>query len=118
MLFILHSTKIITIYHCPYLLAKVKLEFAELKLIDKRVNNFKQHLKKLNVTSRKLISKSKKMAGSLTEAYLIKARINSYTENGRKVFKYLKLAIETGEKYNGRLELSRAYFETGNHLVL
>ncbi|MEZ5196727.1 MAG: AAA family ATPase [Bacteroidales bacterium] len=108
--------KIITIYYCPYLLAKVKLEFEELKSLSKSDKNYKSKLKQPLKTSDKLISKSKKMIGSLTEAYLVRAQIDIFLNKQKKAFKNLQLAIQAGEKYNGRLELSRAYFETGKFL--
>jgi tetratricopeptide (TPR) repeat protein len=108
--------KIITIYHCPYLLAKAKLEFAELKEMSANNIQFKSQLKTLLRSADKLISKSKKMKGSLTESYLIKAGIFQHLKKYKKAFKNLQLATQTGDKYNGRLELSRAYFETGKFL--
>ena len=108
--------KIITIYYCPYLLAKVKLEFKELKSLSKNDRYYNSKLKQTLKTSDKLISKSNKMIGSLTEAYLIRAKINLFLNKQKKALKYFHLAIATGEKYNGRLELSRAYFETGKFL--
>jgi hypothetical protein len=63
-----------------------------------------------------LISKSKKFVSNLTEAYLLRSRIFMFQQKPKKAFKNLQLAIQTGEKYNGRLELSRAYFETGKFL--
>jgi len=108
--------KIMTIYYCTYLLAKVKLEFAELKEMAVSDRNFMHQLKKLIKTSDKLISKSKKMIGSLTEAYLIRAGIHIFRQQQKKALKYLQLGISTGEKHNGRLELSRTYFETGKFL--
>ncbi|OYT14234.1 MAG: hypothetical protein B6I19_01115 [Bacteroidetes bacterium 4572_114] len=56
------------------------------------------------------------MIGSLTEAYLIRAKLYNFLNKPKKTLKYLHLAITTGEKYNGRLELSRAYFELGKFL--
>jgi tetratricopeptide (TPR) repeat protein len=108
--------KIIMIYYCPYLLANVKLEFEELKSLSKNDRNYKSKLKQTLKTSDKLISKSKKMIGSLTEAYLIRAKIDKFLNKQKQAFKNLQLAIQTGEKHNGRLELSRAYFETGKFL--
>lgn len=108
--------KVITIYYTAYLIAKVKLEFDELKLLPEKDRNYKSKLKVLLKTSDKLISKSKKMAGSLTESYIIRAGIHGFLNQNKKAFKFYELAIATGEKYNGRLELSRAYFETGKFL--
>ena len=108
--------KIITIYYNPYLLAKAKLEFEEIKLLPKNHIDNKYYLKELHRTANLLISKSKKMIASLTEAYLIKADIYCFQKKYNQAFKYYTLAILTGEKYKGQLELSRAYFELGKFL--
>lgn len=108
--------KVITIYHCSYLLAKVRMELARLQLMDIADRNFKHQLKKVLKTSDTLISKSKKMAGSLTESYLIRSELYRFLKKDDKALKYLVKAVETGERFNGRLELSRAYFEMGKLL--
>ena len=106
----------IPIYYIQYLLAKVKLDFERIRMKSKKDKTFKSMIKVLNKTSDELISQSKKMIPNLTEAYLIKAKVFLFLNNNQKVLKYFGLTIATGEKFNARLELSRAYFETGKFL--
>ena len=106
----------VPIYHTQYLLAKVKLDIDKLNRFSKADKKYKEILKGVNNNTKKLIAQSKKMVANLTEAYLLKAKTYMLLEKNIKTFKNLKLAIQTGEKYNGRLELSRAYFETGKFL--
>jgi hypothetical protein len=56
------------------------------------------------------------VVGYLTEAYLLRSGIFIIQKKFKKAFKNLQKAIQTSEKFNGRLELSRAYFETGKFL--
>jgi tetratricopeptide (TPR) repeat protein len=113
---LIDRNKIITIYYCPYLLAKTKLEFSELKEMPAGSLKYKSQLKSVLKSAEKLISKSKKMKGSLAESYLLKAEIYQFRQKHAQAFRYYQLAIATGVKYNGRLDLSRAYFETGKFL--
>lgn len=106
----------VPVYHTQYLLSKIKLEFGKLKTFPKTSKYFKPILKEQKKNIEKLISQSKKMIGNLTEAYLLKANYYLHFKKYKKTLKYFELAIATGEKYNGRLELSRAYFETGKFL--
>ena len=107
----------VPIYNTQYLLAKAKLEFKKLTDIPKTDKNFKFTLRGLKNTSDKLISQSKKNRGMLTEVYLVRADISYFLTKYKQAFKYYGLAIDTGEKYKGKLELSRAYFETGKFLL-
>jgi tetratricopeptide (TPR) repeat protein len=109
--------KIIKIYYCPYLLAKVQLEFALLKEMGKPDRQFRKQLRKTQKTSKKLITNSRKMMGSMSEALIIRGKIYHYLRKGSKAVKYFAKAIENGEKLNGRLELSRAFFEMGKCLL-
>jgi len=107
----------VPVYHTQYLLSKVKLEFEKLQTLPKTSKNFKPILKEQKKNIKKLISQSKKMIGNLTEAYLLKAKYYLFFKKYKKTLKYFKLAIATSEKHNGRLELSRAYFEMGKFLT-
>jgi hypothetical protein len=106
----------ISVLYTYYLIAKIQLE---LELIKDQVNkgeNYQAKLRELLKESQKLIKESKKLAGNLTEACLLRAKIFVIKKKYNNALKYFKLAIATSEKYNGRLELSRAYFETGKFL--
>ena len=106
----------VPVYHTQYLLARLKLDLEKFKSLIKSDQHFRQTLKEIKSNSNKLIAQSKKLIANLTEAYLLKAKLYQLLTKNQKVLKYLQLAIQTGEKYNGRLELSRAYFETGKFL--
>jgi tetratricopeptide (TPR) repeat protein len=108
--------KSIASYYTPYLITEIHLGLALLK--DKRNKGLKskKEIRELLKTSNKLISKSKKFVSNLTEAYVLRARIFMFQGKHGKALKNLQLAIQAGEKYNSRLELSRAYFETGKFL--
>jgi len=103
-------------YYTSYLIAKIHLSLALMN--DKRNKNIinNKEIRELLKTSGKLIVKSKKFVSNLTEAYLLRSRIFMFQQKSKKAFINLQLAIQTGEKYQSRLELSRAYFETGKFL--
>ncbi|MCB2221999.1 MAG: AAA family ATPase [Bacteroidetes bacterium] len=103
-------------YYTSYLITKIQLGLALVK--DKRNRDLKNNkeLREMLNTSNKLISKSKKFVSSLPEAYVLRAKIFMFQGKPGKALKNLQLAIASGEKFNGRLELSRAYFETGKFL--
>jgi tetratricopeptide (TPR) repeat protein len=106
----------IPIFHTHYLLAIVHFDLEKILKLKEKEPQYKAMVKEINRNSKKLIAKSKKMIANLTEAYLLRSRIFMFQQKFKKAFKNLQLAVQTGEKYNGRLELSRAYFETGKFL--
>lgn len=106
----------IPIFHTHYLLAIVHFDLEKILKLKEKEPQYKAMVKEINRNSKKLIAKSKKMIANLTEAYLLRSRIFMFQQKFKKAFKNLQLAIQTGEKYNSRLELSRAYFETGKFL--
>jgi tetratricopeptide (TPR) repeat protein len=112
----LEIIKSVNSYYTPYLITEIHLGLALMN--DKGSKNFKnsKEIGELLKTSKTLISKSKKFVSNLTEAYLLRSRIFMFQRKFKKAAKNLSLAIATGEKYNSRLELSRAYFETGKFL--
>ncbi|MBE0638404.1 MAG: AAA family ATPase [Bacteroidales bacterium] len=112
----LEIIKSIPSYYTPYLIAKIHLGLALMN--DKRNKDIKnnQEIRELLKASKKLIAKSKKFVSNLTEAYLLRSRIFMFQQKSGKAFKNLQLAIATGEKYQSRLEHSRACFETGKFL--
>jgi tetratricopeptide (TPR) repeat protein len=112
----LEIIKSIASYYTPYLITEIHLGLALMS--DKRNKDIKNNKEvgELLKTSNKLISKSQKFVSNLTEAYLLRSKIFMFQQKYGKAFKNLQLAIASGEKYNSRLELSRAYFETGKFL--
>jgi class 3 adenylate cyclase/tetratricopeptide (TPR) repeat protein len=112
----LEIVKSVGSYYTPYLIAKINLGLALMG--DKRNKDIKNNktIRELQKTSKKLISKSQKFVSNLTEAYLLRSRIFMFQQKSGKAFKNLQLAIASGENYQSRLELSRAYFETGKFL--
>jgi tetratricopeptide (TPR) repeat protein len=112
----LQESKQIPVLYGHYLITKIQLDLEFLKAQKNNGENDKGKLKEILAASNKLIKTSRKYVGNLTEAYLLRSRMFYLKENFKKALKNLSLAISTGEKYNGRLELSRAYFETGKFL--
>ncbi|MEZ5196728.1 MAG: AAA family ATPase [Bacteroidales bacterium] len=112
----LEIIKSVASYYTYYLITKIQLGLALVN--DKRNMNIKniKEIREMLKTSKKLISKSKKFVSNLTEAYVLRARIFMFQGKLGKAIKNLQLAIQAGEKYQSRLELSRAYFETGKFL--
>jgi tetratricopeptide (TPR) repeat protein len=107
----LDVSKGVGIYFTHYLIVKIQIGLALIKGTRNSIEVWE-----LLKVSRKLISQSGKFVANLTEAYLLRANIFLLQQKFSKSFRNLQLAISTGEKYNGRLELSRAYFETGKFL--
>ena len=109
---LLADRKRIVVYHTAFLLAKTHYEIALLNKSQKDKIAAKNSLR----TSKSLIKKSKKVVGNLAEAYRLRANIYLILNKRSKAFHNFSKAIETSEKYNAKLELSRAYFETGKFL--
>jgi len=112
----LQESKSIPVLYTHYLITKIQLDLVFFKEQFNKGENYKGKFKELLNTSKKLITTSRKFVGNLTEAYLLRSRIFYLRKKYTKALKNLSLAITTGEKYKGRLELSRAYFETGKFL--
>jgi len=112
----LQESKSIPVLYTHYLITKIQLDLVFFKEQYTNDENYKGKFKELLNTSKKLITTSRKFVGNLTEAYLLRSRIFYLREKYTKALKNLSLAIATGEKYKGHLELSRAYFETGKFL--
>ncbi|MCB2222430.1 MAG: AAA family ATPase [Bacteroidetes bacterium] len=106
----------IPVYHTPYLLAKVNFDLEKLQRQNENSKEYKALLNEIKHNSKTLIAKSKKLIANLPEAYLSRARFYFAQKKYSSAFKNIQLAITTCEKYNSRLELSRAYFETGKFL--
>ena len=112
----LEIIKSIASYYTPYLITEIQLGLALLNdKSNKDIKNSKE-IREMLKTSKTLISLSKKFVVNLTEAYILRAKIFLFQQKFKKALKNLQLAIQTGEKYRSRLELSRAYFETGKFL--
>lgn len=108
--------KSIASYYTPFLITKIQLGLALMNDNNYGDINRNKKTRELLKTSTELISKANKFVYNLTEAYLLRSGIYNYQRKFRKAFKNLQLAIQNGEKYNGRLELSRACFEAGKFL--
>jgi class 3 adenylate cyclase/tetratricopeptide (TPR) repeat protein len=113
----LDKIKSIGSYHTQYLLTKIQLNLVLEKNKNNQATKKNKAIKELLKTSKKLISLSKKFVPNLTEAYILRANIFLFQHQFKKAFKNLQFAITTGEKHNSRIELSRAYFETGKFLA-
>ena len=105
--------KRVKIFYSTYLLAATHFELAKLKtaiIISK--SSIKEALK----SSKKLIKNSKMVAGNLPEAYRIQGQVFSLAKKPQQAVKYFRKAMDLSEKYGGKLELSRTYFEIGKTL--
>ncbi len=109
---LLADRKRVIIYHTIFLLAKTHFEIALLNKSQKDKAVAKIALQ----SSKLLIKKSKKAVGNLTEAYRLRANIFWMLNKRSKAFHNFSKSIAIGEKYNGKLELSRTYFELGKFL--
>ena len=108
--------KIITIYHFPYEQAKAHIQFIELSLAIERKEKAGEKARSLQKTINLLISLSKKLRSALPEVYRLKALTCWMLGKQRQAYKNFTLSIQTGQKYNCHLELSRTYFEAGKCL--
>jgi len=108
--------KMIPVLYTHYLLTTNQLDLEIIKVQKAKGETSKNKIKEFRSTSKKLISKSRTFVPNLTQAYLLRSKFFISQKKYKKAFKNLQLAIQTGEKYNSRLELSRAYFECGKFL--
>ena len=76
-----------------------------------------QKIRELLKLSDTLIKKLPRLVSNYPESYILKARILACQKKYNKSIKSIDLAIQAAEKYNGRLELSRAYLEMGKILL-
>jgi hypothetical protein len=106
----------IPIYYTPYLLARVHFDLDKLQKQNKNSVEYKTLLNDIECNSKILIYKSKKMIANLPEAYLLRTRFYIIQKKYSRAYKNIQLAVATCEKHQSRLELSRAYFETGKFL--
>jgi hypothetical protein len=106
----------IPVLYTHYLLTKNQLDLELIKDQQAKGEGNKNRINEFLGTSKKLISRSHKFVPNLTQAYLLRSAFHISQRKFKKASRYLQLAIQAGEKYNGRLELSRAYFETGKFL--
>jgi tetratricopeptide (TPR) repeat protein len=108
--------KVVSIYHCAYLTAKVYVELADFKscLDDKKT--FKRQAIRLLKIINKLVRLSKKLRSAETEAFRLKAITFWFMDKYSKSLRHFGRSIAAGEKLNHNLELSRTYFELGKFL--
>jgi class 3 adenylate cyclase len=108
---IVKSLKIITLINIYYI-AKCHLEIAEFKQKAGNGKNVEYILK----ATKKLIKLAQKVKKNLTEAYRLRAIIFWLINKSGKASRNFEKSIKSGLSYNGKLELSRTYFEAGKFL--
>jgi tetratricopeptide (TPR) repeat protein len=106
----------VLVVYTHYLISKNQLSLKIIKAQQEKGESDKSKIKEFISASNKLISKSKQFVPNLTQAYILRATFYVNQKKHSKALKCFQQAINSGEKYNGRLELSRAYFETGKFL--
>ena len=101
-----------TWYFTYYLIAKSYIEIAKLKekTADKNIR------KNVLNTTKDLIHHSQKVRKNLTEAYRLRAIIFRLLNKPNKALKNFDRSIKAALSFDGNLELSRTYFETGKFL--
>lgn len=105
--------KILKMWYSAIFIAKAYIELEELKS-----NPTDPFLKKSIVrTVKKAVSASPKVMNDHIVAHQLSGSVHSFLGNYRKALKHFGIAIDLGEKYNGKLELSRTFFETGKCLT-
>jgi tetratricopeptide (TPR) repeat protein len=108
--------KVISIYHCAYLLAKAQIELSELKDCIQRNQPHDKQSGALLKTINKLIKLSKNLRSAATEAYRLKATTYWLLNKNAMAYRFFAESVRVGEQLNHRLELSRTYFELGKFL--
>jgi len=106
----------VPIFHSQYLLSHLEYEFLRLESLESRTPEYKSAIRKLEKLSDTFVARSKKNPATLTTAYLMKARLAGLLKKNGHCVAAMKKAIRAGEKYGGRVNLSRAYFEAGKLL--
>jgi class 3 adenylate cyclase len=106
----------VPIFHSQYLLSSLELNLKMLEETPAGSRSYSAIFHDVKKISDKFIAVSNKNPATLPTAYLMKARIAHILHKKGGVYRNLKKALIAGEKYHGRLELSRAYFETGKFL--
>ena len=76
-----------------------------------------KYKRKAGKSGRKLLKVSKKAAQHRIESYKLTGVYFWLIEKQNKAIKWWHKAIDEGERIGARLELSRAYFEVGKHLL-
>jgi hypothetical protein len=108
--------KIISIYYVPYVLAKAQIELLEIKSGISSHKIDKEKVRTAFGTINNLVRISRKMRSLAVEAYRLKAVIYWMLKKQNKAYKNFTLSIQSGQKYNAVMELSRTYFEVGKCL--
>jgi len=98
--------------HCQFLIAKSYLEIAGLKGDSPGKTSAKRTLK----TTNDLIKNAQKVRKNLPEAYRLKAIVLWLLNKPSKALRNFDKSIKAGLSFEGKLELSRTYFETGKFL--
>jgi len=102
----------VSVYVITYLLARSYNEIAELK---KETTN--RSVRKIVLkTTKNLINKSQNIPKNLPEAYRLRAIVFWLLNKPDKALRNFEKSIKVAQSFDGNLELSRTYFETGKFL--
>jgi tetratricopeptide (TPR) repeat protein len=105
--------KKIKIWYSTYFLAKAYLLTEELRRNPEDI-----YIKKTLIrTCRSAIKQSAMVPNNLIESYRITGNALWLTGQKKNAIKHYRKSIQAGEKVNGRLELSRTFFELGKRLL-
>ena len=91
-------------------------EIALAKMTMRHQKLQRNHQKKLMRYAKEMLHYAKKYCGNLVEAYRLSGIIYHMIEKDKKARMCFSDSISFGKSSGSRLELSRAYFETGNFL--
>jgi tetratricopeptide (TPR) repeat protein len=105
--------KILKMWYSAIFVAKAYIELEELK--SNPSDPFLQ--KSIVRTVKKAVSASTKVMNDHIVSHQLSGSVHTFLGNYRKALKHFGIAIDLGEKYNGKLELSRTFFETGKCLT-
>ena len=104
----------INYYLSMALLTRAFIELTELKSSDRSPN--RELLADFSKTTKALVSATKKVNCTKTEAYRFRALAYQFSGNSKKALGYYKKSIDFAHWYGAKLELSRTYFELGKFL--
>jgi hypothetical protein len=105
------------IFMTNYLITKLKLGLYEISLKEEENTDVSKAVRPLLKTARTLLRKSRKNPSTMCGAYHLNAILLMRMNRNGQALKSLEQAIETGEKYDLRPDLARAFFEMGKFLL-
>jgi class 3 adenylate cyclase/tetratricopeptide (TPR) repeat protein len=105
--------KILKMWYSAIFVTKAYIELEELKS-----NPSDPYLQKSIVrTVKKAVSASAKVMNDHIVSHQLSGSVHAFLGNYKKALKHFGIAIDLGEKSNGKLELSRTFFETAKCLA-